>query len=88
MPKIINDSIEIMLANKMLIIRALLSFAILALVTYIIRMLFFYKPSPDYKDILNVIFGGVLALLPTVINYWFKKDHNETSSDQKPPQQS
>jgi uncharacterized membrane protein len=84
MQQFLSNSIEAMLANKMLIIRALLSFAILGLVWYIIRMLFFYKPSPDYKDILNVIFGGVLALLPTVINYWFKKDHDEPKDPKTP----
>ena len=81
MSKIFSDSIAAVFMNKRLIIRALLTMSILGIILYIVRMLFFYTPNAAYKDILNVIIGALLGQLPTVMNFWFKKDDDDQKEE-------
>lgn len=76
--------------NKRLIIRAIITAIVLAMVVYIVRMLFFYPIRSEHKDILNVIIGAILGQVPTVINFWFKKDDEDKAEEdaesiQNPP---
>lgn len=81
MDKFLNSSVLAVLLNKRLIIRAIITAAVLGMIVYMTRMLFFYKPSAEYKDIINVIIGAILGQLPTVVNFWFKKDSDDHNED-------
>lgn len=76
-----TSSVAAVLLNKRLIIRAVITAAVLGMIIYIIRMLFFYTINSEYKDILNVIIGAVLGQLPTVINFWFKRDDDDQKEE-------
>ena len=62
--------------NRRLIIRAILTCSYYAMIFYVLRLLFFYKIESDYKDIVNIIIGAILASFGRVTDYWFgsKKD--------------
>lgn len=60
--------------NRRLVIRAILTCAYYAMIFYVLRLLFFHKISSDYKDMINIIIGAILASFGKVTDFWFKKD--------------
>jgi hypothetical protein len=72
-----DKSLAAVIINRRLIIRAAITLATLGIIVYILRMLFFYKPSPEFKDLINVVIGAMLMSLSKVIDFWFKKDDED-----------
>jgi hypothetical protein len=69
--------------NRRLIIRAILTLAYYAMIFYILRLLFFYKINSDYKDMINIVIGAILASFGKISDFWFK-NHGEDSKEDAP----
>lgn len=60
--------------NRRLIIRAILTIAYYAMIFYVLRLFFFYKVNSDYKEMISMIVGAILASFGKVTDFWFKRD--------------
>lgn len=78
-----HKSVVTMLASRRLILRAIFTAMVFITIVYIIRLLFFYKVEDNYRDILNVIIGALVAQVSKVVDFWFKKDDEDNKEDKE-----
>lgn len=74
MREFLAGAVRILHDNRRLMIRAVLTCAYYAMIFYVLRLLFFHKISSDYKDMINIIVGAILASFGKVTDFWFKRD--------------
>lgn len=77
-----RPTIEMLLENKKIIIRAALTVAYYAMIFYALYLIYFHKIDKEQKDILMFILGAVIASFSKVTDYWFPKhDEDDKKSD-------
>lgn len=82
---VILSSLDAVVINRKLILRAAITISYYALLFYLIRLLFFYKPSPDYKDVLLIIVGALVGNLTKVTDFWFHRESEDIEDSKKYP---
>ena len=76
-----HKSVSTIIASRRLLLRALFTLCAFALIFYIIHLLFFRQIQSDYRDILNVIIGAIIAVFGKVTDFWFKKDEGDDDQE-------
>ena len=74
---------RLVFSNRMMIVRSILTLAYYAMIFYVLWLLFFYKVSAEYRDILNIIVGAVIASFSKVTDFWFKSHSESGEGDSK-----
>jgi ABC-type lipoprotein release transport system permease subunit len=75
--------------NKRIIIRAVISGVVLGTIVLIVYMLFRHSFAKEIEVTLNVVIGALLASYHKVIEFWFKRDTDDSDHDAlKPPSAS
>lgn len=72
-----HKSVSVVIQERKLIVRAVLTLGYYAIIFYMLRLLFFYKVQSDYKDILLIIVGAIIGNFAQITNFWFKKDEED-----------
>lgn len=76
--EIFSKSLAALVVNKRLIIRAATTLLVLAVLVYIIRLLFTYSSDTGFREnMLNVIIGAVIMSFSKVMDFWFRRDDED-----------
>lgn len=77
-----KPTLEMLIENRKIIARSILTIAYYAIIFYILRLLFFYKINPDQKDMLVFVLGALIGSFGKVTDWWFPKhDEDDKKSD-------
>lgn len=81
----LERSVVTVLIGKRLMIRALLTFAYLAVFVWLVWMLFHARADEGNRDLLIVAFGTFLGVFNNVIGFWFKRDEGDEEESKVDP---
>jgi hypothetical protein len=83
MQEFIHKTLIMFHDNRRLIVRSVLTLAYYAMIFYVLRLLFFYEVNSEYKDMINIIVGAILASFGKVTDFWFKRDDEGVPQDRR-----